>query len=60
MATMTDSNIITLTETYFNIDAIDFFLSIDTENPNYDKELMMWPTEQMKLQEIKNNIVNNS
>ena len=43
MATMTDSNIITLTETYFNIDAIDFFLSIDTENPNYDKELMMWP-----------------
>ena len=42
MATI--ANTITLKETYFNIDAIDLFLSIDTENPNYDKELMMWPT----------------
>ena len=50
---------ITLTEKYYNTDAIDYFLLIDTTHPDYDKKNMMWPTEQIKLQEIKNNIVNN-
>ena len=63
MATMIDAldtKSITLTEKYYNTDAIDFLLSIDTTHPDYDLKNMMWPTEQMKLQEIKNNIVNNS
>jgi hypothetical protein len=58
MSSITQSSLI-LTEKYYNTERIDFFLSIDTNHPEYDDELM-WSTDQQYLFNIKDNRINGS
>ena len=45
-------NSIDLTEKYYNTTVIDTLLNVDTKHIDYDKELLMWDTEQTKLKSL--------
>jgi hypothetical protein len=50
--TLTLFNSIDLTEKYYNTCVIDTLLNVDTRHTDYDKELLMWDTEQTKLKSL--------
>jgi hypothetical protein len=56
MSSITQSSII-LTEKYYNMDAIDKLLSVNTTLPGYPDELL-WTNDQNRMREIKDNQIN--